>query len=192
MLWPLELPVKITFGILIAFVFLATVGSKRMKWEPRSTFAISLLIAFLGFIPSCIVVMKIVDARRFGVFEYDSFDEVQDFRVERFLPPAARKITLKKSFIGHHAKYLISESELKSYVDGLWDRYGKNSVVPRSKFKDGEPVKGEEIEMDFQGLNWPRMKEAIRFYSPTEDDGGGATYFFDPASGTAYHRAGYW
>jgi hypothetical protein len=36
------------------------------------------------------------------------------------------------------------------------------------------------------------LKEAIRFYSPTEGDGGGATYFFDPASGTAYHRAGYW
>ena len=192
MLWPLELPVKITFWLLIALVLLATIVSVKLKWSPRKTFVIASLIAFIGFIPSCAIVMNVVDARRFGVFEYVSYDEVQDFRIERFLPPAARNITLEKTFIGHRAKYSISESELKSYVDGLWVAYGKHSGVARSNLKDGEPVKSQEIEMDFQGLNWPRMNDAVRFHSPVERDGGGATYFFDPTSGVTYHRAGYW
>jgi hypothetical protein len=192
MLWPLELPVKITFGLLVALVLLATVGSLRLKWAPRKTFVIASLFAFVGFIPSCAVVMKIVDARRFGIFQYASYDEVQDFRIERFLPTAARNITLEKTFIGHRAKYMISESELKSYIDGLWDAYGKYSAIPRSKLKEGESVKSEEIEMDFQDLNWPRMINAVRFHSPVEGDGGGATYFFDPTTGITYHRAGYW
>lgn len=192
MLWPLELPVKITFWLLIAIVLLATIVSVKLKWSQRRTFVIASLAAIIGFIPSCSIVMRIVDARRFGVFEYASYSEVQDFRIERFLPPAAKNITLEKTSVGHRAKYSISESELKSYVDGLWVAYGNYSAVPRSNLKDGETVKSEEIETDFQGLNWPRMKAAVKFHSPVERDGGGATYFFDPTSGVTYHRVGYW
>jgi len=192
MLWPLELPFKITCWLLIALVLLATIGSVRLNWKPGKTFAIASLIAFIGFVPSCAIVMKFVDARRFGVFQHTSYDQVQDFRIERFLPPAALNITLEKTFIGHRAKYKISESDLKSYVDGLWDAYGKYSAVPRSNLNDGEPVKTEEIESNFQGLNWPPMDNAVKFHSPVERDGGGATYYFEPTTGVTYHRAGYW
>ena len=120
------------------------------------------------------------------------YDQVQDFRIERFLPPAALNITLEKTFIGHRAKYKISESELKAYVDGLWDTYGKYSAVLRSNLNDGEPVKTEEIEPNFRGLNWPSMDNAVKYHSPVERDGGGATYYFEPTTGVTYHRAGYW
>ena len=192
MLWPLVLPVKITFWLLVALVLMATIGSVRLKWPTRKTFVIASVIAFVGFIPSCTIVMSIVDARRFGVFEYASYDEVRDFRIERFLPPAAHNITLEKTFIGHRAKYTISESELKSFLDGLWDAYGEYSAVPRSNLKDGEPVRSEQIQMDLRGLDWPPMTDAVRFQSPVEGDGGGATYYFDRATGVTYHRAGYW
>ena len=192
MLWPLELPVKITFWLLIALVLLATLGSVRLNWAPRKTFVIASLMAFVGFVPSCSIVMKIVDARRFGIFNYASYDEVQDFRIERFLPPAARKITLEKTFIGHRAKYTIHESDLKSYVEGLWDVYGKYSAVPRTSLNDGEPVQQEEVTQRFQDLSWPPMNNAIKYHSPVEGDGGGATYYFEPSTGMAYHRAGYW
>lgn len=192
MLWPLELPVKITFAILLALVLLATIGAGRLKWAPRKTFVIASLIAFIGFIPSCTVVMKFVDARRFGVFEYSSYHEVKDFRIERFLPPTARDITLEKTFMGHRAKYTITETELRKYLDGLWETYGSQSSISRSNLKDGEPGNREEIEMVFEGLNWPQINGSVQFHSPVESDGGGATYYFDPTSGVTYHRAAYW
>ncbi|MFN8741107.1 MAG: hypothetical protein ACK5YR_14365 [Pirellula sp.] len=192
MFWALELPVKITFWILVAVVVLVMIVGNGRNWAPLKSLAIISSVVFIGFVPSCAIVMRIVDAQRFGLFQYASYSDVQDFRVERFLPPAAQDITLEKTFIGHRAKYTISESELRSYLDGHWNAYGKYSAIPRSDLKDGESVMSEEIEDDFQGLNWPRMGEAIRFHSPVEHDGGGATYYFDPVSGTTYHRAGYW
>ena len=138
------------------------------------------------------MLMKFVDARRFGVFEYTSYNEVQDFRIERFLPPTARDITLEKTFMGHRAKYTITETELRKYLDGLWEAYGKKSSIPRSDLKDGEPGTRDEIETVFEGLNWPKMNESVQFHSPVESDGGGATYYFDQTSGVTYQRAAYW
>ena len=138
------------------------------------------------------MLMKFVDARRFGVFEYTSYNEVQDFRIERFLPPTARDITLEKTFMGHRAKYTITETELRKYLDGLWEAYGKKSSIPRSDLKDGEPGNRDEIETVFEGLNWPKMNESVQFHSPVESDGGGATYYFDQTSGVTYQRAAYW
>jgi hypothetical protein len=40
--------------------------------------------------------MAVTDEQRFGVFEYTSFDDVNDFRVERYLPTAATDITIDK------------------------------------------------------------------------------------------------
>jgi hypothetical protein len=192
MLWPLELPVRVAFWILVAFVLMATLCSGRWKWKPGKTFMTASLLAVIGFIPSCTLVMKIIDGRRFGIFEYDSYEQVQDFRIERYLPPAARNITLEKTYVGHRAKYTISESELKSYVDGLWAATGESSVISRSDLEDGGSAQGEETKSAFQGLDWPRIREAIRFCSPVESDGGGAKYFFDRTTGIAYHRGSYW
>jgi hypothetical protein len=192
MLWSLELPVRVTFWILVALVLMATLCSGRWKWTPGNTFMVASLLAVIGFIPSCTLLRKIIDGRRFWIFEYDSYEQVQDFRIERYLPPAARKITLEKTYVGHRAKYTISESDLKTYVDGLWAATGESSVISRSDLEDGGSAQGEEIKSAIQGLDWPRMREAIRFCSPVESDGGGAKYFFDRTTGIAYHRVNYW
>jgi hypothetical protein len=94
--------------------------------------------------------------------------------------------------MGHRAKYSITETELREYIDQLWNKFGRLSAAPRGDSSERETASADEFELWFQGLGWPMPKNAICFSSPTEADGGGATYYFDPDSGTAYHRAGYW
>ncbi len=192
MLWPLVLPLKITFWSLAGLVALVTVVLPIFKWKRRNVLSVSLLVAFVAFIPSCTAVMSIVDARRFGVFHYKAYSEVRDFRIERFLPPKASDITLDKFEMGHRAKYSISEADLRAYLDGLWREYGDLSATPRDELDDGRTVTYDMFGYEFDGLDWPEMESAIEFHSPVEPDGGGATYFFDPESEVVYHRAGYW
>jgi hypothetical protein len=135
--------------------------------------------------------MIAVDNHRFGVFEYDVYADVKDFRIERYLPTEARKITLDKFASGHRAKYSITKIELTEYLNGLWDRYGKRSAVSREAQGDGDNATADSYEHVFVDLGWP-LFDAIEFHSPMQGDGGGATYYFDPATNTAYHRAGYW
>ncbi len=52
-------------------------------------------------IPSCVGIMAILDAQRFGTFQCNSGSEVNDFRVERYLPAKARNISLKKVSPSH-------------------------------------------------------------------------------------------
>ena len=136
--------------------------------------------------------MSYLDARRFGVFQYATYGEVQDFRVERYLPDSARSITVEKTAMGHRAKYSITEGELREYMDRLWNECGERSAIARKNFNEGEVVKPDEMEYQFKDLGWRSFTKAIRFHSTVQGDGGGAEYFFDEVSSTAYHRAGYW
>ena len=150
-------------------------------------------LATVGLIPSCTGIMFITDAFRFGRFEYSHHEMVDDFRIERYLPPTATSISLNKYAQGHQARYRILEPDLQAYVDSLWNQYGAFSVVKREE-QTGErhPASLEIFEHDFQGLGWHPLGPTNRYLSPVEADGGGAVYYFAPASGMAYHRAGYW
>ena len=136
--------------------------------------------------------MSYLDARRFGVFQYATYAEVQDIRVEGYLPDSARSITVEKKAMGHRAKYSIAEGELREYMDHLWKECGDRSAISRIDLNEGKVVKPDEMEFQFKDLGWLSFSKAIRFHSPVQGDGGGAEYFFDEVSGTAYHRAGYW
>lgn len=192
MLWPIVLPFLITLGFLATIVVLLTMIAPFFHWNRGPTLAISVVLACVAFIPSCTGIMRFVDTQRFGLFEYKTYADVGDFRVERFLPPEARDITLQKRPNGHRAKYTISEADLTEYVDGLWNRYGKQSAVPRAELHEGAHVTAEAFEQEFGDLGWPPLEDAVTFHSPVEDDRGGAEYYYDRKTGTAYHRAGYW
>ncbi|SFJ01174.1 hypothetical protein [Planctomicrobium piriforme] len=199
MLWPLVLPVKITFSLLAVLVTLLTVFRPVRKWNRGKTFVVALLSAGLLLVPSCIGIMGIVDGLRFGTFQYASFSDVNDFRVERYLPTKASDITLNKSSMGHLAKYSISESDLKDYVDQLWKNWGEHSAISRDdlqKQRSETPSALEAIrsnfELAFRRLRWPAPASLIELHSPVEPDGGGAVYFYDPMTQTGYHKAGYW
>ena len=192
MLWPIVLPVQLTFWIMISIVIISTLIALVAKWKPGRVFFISTSIALIAFIPSCSGIMSYLDARRFGVFQYATYGEVQDFRVERYLPDSARSITVEKTAMGHRAKYSITEGELREYMDRLWNECGERSAIARKNFNEGEVVKPDEMEYQFKDLGWRSFTKAIRFHSTVQGDGGGAEYFFDEVSSTAYHRAGYW
>lgn len=133
MLWPLILPFKITFWSFAGIVIVLTLFSPKLKWGRPTTFILSSVLAALLFIPSCAGVMMIVDSVRFGEFKYATYEEVDDVRIRRYLPPAARKISLEKHSPGHCARYSITELELRDFLDGLWDeavrfRLGKQDI----------------------------------------------------------------
>ena len=133
-------------------------------------------------------VAKLVQLRKIEIFE----EEIPKLKEGQIL------VAMKSVGICGSDMHYFKEGGLGSFKNPLpmYMGHEPSGVIVdsngSSKFKDGEPVKGEEIEMDFQDLNWPRMINAVRFHSPVEGDGGGATYFFDPTTGITYHRAGYW
>ena len=191
MLWPVVLPFKITFCLLAGIVALVTIASPLIKWKPIKTFLITSCIAVAGFIPSCAAIMSVIDSRRFGVFQYQTLSEVDDMRVELFLPPQAKNITVDKYGAGHRAKYSISRDELDAFIDGLWTNHGDRSMIQRNELEPGIPVAGDTFDFMFKDLGWPPFDNAVELHGPVASDGAGATYFFDPATKTAYHRAGY-
>ena len=191
MFWPLVLPVQITFWLVTSIVLLATVFAPALKWKRAKTFGIASLIGCLAFVPSCAGIITILDSQRFGVFEYDAYSDVDDFRIERYLPTAAKNITLEKFASGHRARYSISQLELTDFLDDLWNDHGRFSAISRDELCDGESITADTFQHSFADLGWPPFN-AIEYHSPVQGDGGGATYYFDPSTGTTYHRAGYW
>ena len=193
MLWPVIVPFKIAFWSLTALVAFAVVIAPLLKWKTSKTFLVSTLLALVAFVPSCTGIMYVVDGMRFGNFEYATFADVKDFRAERYLPRSAAKIKMQKHANGYRAQYLISDASFHAYLDSLWNEYGKYSVVKRGEMSgDGEPASREELEHVFSDLGWNPLENAIEYYSPTEADGGGATYYYDASDGVAYQRTGYW
>ncbi|WP_442511769.1 hypothetical protein SH528x_003487 [Novipirellula sp. SH528] len=137
--------------------------------------------------------MLIADSIRFGNFHYESFDEIPDFRSQRYLPDAATNIEMQKHANGYRARYDISANDFRSYLDELWTKYGEHSAVERGGFMDEERAASPELfDGTFGGLGWDCPANAIVYYSPSEGDGGGATYYFDADAGLMFQRTGFW
>ena len=195
MLWPLDLPFKITFWLLSAIVLGITAASALLKSKGGRTFGYALFLAVVGFIPSCTGIMLVVDTVRFGDFEYDSFPDIKDWRYERYLPTAATHIAMHKPWggNGYQARYSITEAELQSYLGDIWAKWGRHSSAPRGAFWDeGKRAYKGEFESNFDDLGWKAGEGVVKYYSPSESDGGGAVYYFDRDSDTAFQRTGFW
>src|SRR5262245_2312760 len=131
MLWPLIQTLQVSLLILAVGVALATTLAPKFNWKRRRAFVVATVLACLAFLPVVIATGTILDKLRFGVFQYETFAEVNDVRIERYLPPKARQITVDKFAQGHRAKYTISESDLMAFLDGLWTKYGSRSAMSR-------------------------------------------------------------
>lgn len=138
-------------------------------------------------------IMMAVDAVRFGDFSYDSYNDIPDFRSQRYLPENATEIEMRKHANGYYARYKLSTGDFKSYLDGLWKKYGEYAAVARGDFfEEGKSVDPESFRTTFGDLGWDCPSDAIVYYSPREGDGGGATYYVDSGSDLIFQRTGFW
>lgn len=191
MLWPIVLPFLITVCIISGLIAVVTVLAPRGVWRRASVFCVASGLGVLGFVPACTCVMHVLDAKRFGVFTYATFDEVNDFRVERYLPPAAQGITLDKRAQGFRARYTINETELLSYLDELWDKYGEHSLEGRQERPTPSIVRNSH-GVWYEDLGWPSLDDAIEYRSPSARNGAGFFVWYSRKERIAYQRAGYW
>jgi hypothetical protein len=193
MFWPVVLPFQITCAVLLLAVVVFTAIARPQDWSRATTFVLYTTIALIAFIPACTGIMVVVDAVRFGDFNYASYDDIPDFRSQRYLPSVATNITMRKHANGYRARYKISGEDFRLYLDDLWRKHGDHSAVKRGGFVDeGKEVDSETFAITFGDLGWQCPSSAIILYSPSEGDGGGATYFVDAEGGIVFQRTGFW
>lgn len=192
MLWPIVVPFQITSCVLLALLAVATVAAPMVRCRRLHTFLCVGVLCLICFIPLCGVIMRTMDANRFGVFVYKTFNEVQDFRVERYLPPAATDITVDKYAQGFRARFSISQSELNAFMDRVWERHGDQSVVARGEIMALKTIDIESHSLRYGDLGWEHLRDATELYSPTAGNGAGFSIWFCPSKSVAYQRAGYW
>lgn len=195
MLWPLVLPASIAFWGLLACVVVATAVAPRFRWGRSLTFIVASLLSFFAFVPAIIVLKAAIDPFRFGMFHYDTYDEVGDFRVYRYLPPGATDIRLEKPDHGNgfRAKFAIDREKLEEWIDHLWaGEGGKNSAITGDEVDTRTRVRAGEIEQEFDDLGWKAPNDGVVYSGPFESDWGGFTLWYSESEGVAYQRAGYW
>ena len=192
MFWTAVLPFQITAWICVVLVILVSIWAVNSKRPFLKTSLISFAVIIVCFVPSRVGVSIVVDQYKFGHFEHDSFTDVKDFRIERYLPTNAKKISLYKSFggNGYRAKYEIPGDQLESYLDDLWDQFGKYSALPRSQ--STEQTADSFDLSEFSKFDVILTGKISIYLSPTEADGGGARYYYCPESGVALQSASYW
>ena len=193
MFWPIVLPFQITCCVLVIAVVVLTLFAPPKNWNRFKKFVLYSIAGLIAFIPSCAGIMTAVDAVRFGDFTYPTYSQISDFRSKRYMPESATDIQMRKHANGYLARYTLSPHEFDSYLNGLWETYGEHSAVDRGEFYDeGKTVDPESFNSTFDGLGWDCPLNAIVYYSPSESDGGGATYYVDSDSKLVFQRTGFW
>ncbi|WP_442481331.1 hypothetical protein [Aeoliella sp. SH292] len=192
MFWPLVLPIQWTAAILFGLGLLAVATAPLLKRKRTATFWWVLLVVALAFIPSCTGIMTVLDSVRFGTFQYATFGDVDDVRVERYLPPAATDIRVRKHMQGFDAKFRISESALDRYLESLWDEYGDGSTFSRAEYQESKQRISRSHPFLDDPKEWPPLTNPVEFQSPTAPNGAGFTIWYSKEDGVAYERASYW
>jgi len=192
MLWPIVLPFKLTVVALCTLTLLATSVAAIRGRRIGRTFLFSAVGSLLAFVPCCVVISSVLDRYRFGTFQHSNFADVDDFRVERYLPPAARDITLNKQASRFRAKFRIERSELDDYLDEVWALYGDRSVATRGELTKSDPTDPETHRLHFGDLGWPMLPDAFEQHGPMAGNGAGFSIWYSPQTGIAYQSGYYW
>jgi len=129
MFWPLVLPFQITAALMFALFIGVFWFGKRRKWQPGNRSIAAICLPLLMFIPSCVATTYVIDYFRFGTFHYENFAAIHDFRIERYMPPAATEITVFKQYggNGYRARFTITQQDFDKWHNDFWEQYGKYS-----------------------------------------------------------------
>ena len=192
MLWPFLFPFKITFWSIAALVGLVTIAAPVFGFRRGKAFINAFVVASVIFIPSCTAIMAVVDSKRFGMFEAATFSEIDDFRIERYLPPSSREISVEKQPAGFRARFKISKLDLSTWFDNFWTRYGEYSVSDRDDASDSSKSDAEYLQMEFVNLDWEYPSDMTVLEGPIARNGAGFTLWYDEETQTAFQRGHYW
>jgi hypothetical protein len=192
MFWSLILPLQLTVGIFVVLTVLATIAGPKFGASRTLVLFSSLLLSFLLFIPSCAVVVSIVDHYRFGVFKFADSTIMGDQRVQRLLPDAATDITIDKQMHGFRAKFKIDNESLDQWFNQHWDQFGGSSVSPRDRTQIEKLVDQDHFALRYADLGWTAPQRAIEYAGPVADNGAGFVILFDKERGVCYEQCGYW
>lgn len=194
MLWPFVLPFQITIVLMIVlFIGVLWVGERR-QWQPRNRITAAICVPPLLFIPSCAATSYVVDYFRFGMFHYENFDAIDDFRIERYMPPAAADITVFKHYSGngYRARFTITQQDFDAWHNDFWDRYGEYSNVDRPE-NDGKALSNpEDFQRWFGEFNWSLPDDSVQYQSPVAGNGAHYTIDYSPSQQIACLRSCYW
>jgi hypothetical protein len=192
MFWPLILPLKIAcWGLVVGIVAATTLAPRFALKRSRAVFW-STLLAMLVFLPVWMGIQFAVDAFRFGTFHHDSYEQVDDFRVYRYLPEGVTDVTLKKGGGGFQAKFSLGREEFESWIDQQWTLYGDRSEIPRAEVDSRRAVSGKEIAREFGDLAEPLPSDAVQYAGPQAANGAGFIIWYSEEQGVGYEDAGYW
>ena len=189
--WHLVLPFKITFWTLGILLSIAVLAAPSIKKKRSKIFLWGFPMVLVAFIPSCSVIMHFMDKSRFGVFEYDVTQTVGDPLVERYLPPAARELTVDRYSHGYRARYLIEAEFLENWFDAVWEEFGEYSKSGKTSPEFITLTKAD-FNQTFGGLGWPRPTEVVFYQGPIADNGAGFAIWYDAETGFAYESASHW
>lgn len=186
------LPATITFCIFLALTLIATAISPVVRIKRLPAFFISLSLSVIAFIPACVGIETAVDKTRFGLFNYPSYQAIQDIRVERYLPPSATEIVIEKFPQGYNAKFKIRKDELDSWFDQHWKNQGRFSAMSRSELNHREDTEMAFFKQSFGHLNWQRPNDARLYVGPIAANGAGFYLWYSDSQTMAYQQSGYW
>ncbi len=193
MFWSLVLPFKITFWVFVIILTVATSLAPRFHQSRKRIFTWGACLTILLFAPSCSMIMRGLDHFRFGTFQYSTIDEVNDFRIKRYLPVTATEITVVKSPSGFTAKFKIDQQSLEQWQDELWEKWGEFAAHPREQEEEFDMPESlmPSLPTYYGELNWPPLEKPIKYEGPRAENGTGYTIWFSESDGIAYQGAGY-
>lgn len=128
-----------------------------------------------------------------GKHSFATVKEIEDQRIQPWLPPQATEIDLFSERNGHFARYKINEKDFTAFMNQLWETGGKDSAHKRESMSgEGEPVSRDAMDKRFKTLGWKPLENAVTWFSPSKGSGAMTTYYYDRKAGIAYHDRGYW
>lgn len=198
MLWPLALPMQITFVIFAAINFVLLMLPKSYRWGTRHPFFWGLRGSLILFIPACWATMLIVDQYRFGWATFAETRGISDERVLRYFPDHATEIALFRrpggnGFIG---RFKISQVNLTEWHEANWERFLsmngdsiRKDVPSEAAVSTATP---DEFAAAFRESDWKPPEDGMLFRGPTARNGAGYRVFYSSGQQQAYIRADYW
>lgn len=194
MLWSLVLPFQITVALMIALFIAVLLVGERRKWKGGPKFTAAILLPPLLFIPSCVATSYLVDHFRFGMFHYDNFESIRDFRIERYMPPAAKNISVFKHYggNGYRARFTIAPADFDAWHTDYWQKYSQYSVMDR-RDDDGQTQSSvKQFDRWFSELSWSMPNDSVQYQGPVGGNGAHYTIQYSPSNRLAFLNSCYW